>query len=123
LTLISGLARIKAFRPDAFITVRELVTVHNAQRIADYALKNNLPSMFEAAEFVRAGGLISYGINHAANWPRAVVFVDRILKGANPATLPVEPPQLELVINLKTAEKIGVKIPPEILLEANEVIK
>jgi putative ABC transport system substrate-binding protein len=54
---------------------------------------------------------------------RAAVYVDKILKGANPATLPVETPQLELVIILKTAEKIGVKIPPEILLEANEVIK
>jgi putative ABC transport system substrate-binding protein len=62
-------------------------------------------------------------VNHPANWRRAAVFVDKILKGANPATLPVEPPGLELVINLKTAEKIGVKIPPEILLEAHEVIK
>jgi putative ABC transport system substrate-binding protein len=62
-------------------------------------------------------------VNHRANWRRAAVFVDKILKGANPATLPVEPPGLELVINLKTAEKIGVKIPPEILLEAHEVIK
>jgi ABC-type uncharacterized transport system substrate-binding protein len=72
---------------------------------------------------VISGGLSSYGIDYTASWRRAAVFVDKILKGANPATLPVEPPQLELVINLKTAEKIGVTIPPEILLEANEVIK
>jgi putative ABC transport system substrate-binding protein len=72
---------------------------------------------------VRLGGLIPYGVNQPANWQRAAVFIDKILKGANPATLPVEPPQIELVINLKTAEKIGVTIPPEILLEANEVIK
>jgi putative ABC transport system substrate-binding protein len=62
-------------------------------------------------------------VNHRANWRRAAVFVDKILKGANPATLPIEPPQLELVVNLKTAEKIGVTIPPEILLEAGTVIK
>jgi ABC-type uncharacterized transport system substrate-binding protein len=73
--------------------------------------------------FVEAGGLISYGVNYPANWRRAAALVDKILKGANPATLPVEPPQLELVINRKAAEKIGVTIPPEILLEANEVIK
>jgi putative ABC transport system substrate-binding protein len=62
-------------------------------------------------------------VNHRANWRRAAIFVDKILKGANPATLPVEPPQLEFVINLRTAEKIGVTIPPEILLEASEVIR
>ena len=66
---------------------------------------------------------MSYGIDYTASWRRAAVYVDKILNGANPATLPVEPPQLELVINLGAAEKIGVRIPPEILLEANEVIK
>jgi putative ABC transport system substrate-binding protein len=62
-------------------------------------------------------------VNLPANWRRAAVFVDKILKGADPATLPVEPPQLELVINLRTAEKIGVSMPPEILLEASKVIQ
>jgi putative ABC transport system substrate-binding protein len=66
---------------------------------------------------------MSYSEDLPGNWRRAAVFVDKILKGANPGTLPVEPPQLELIINLKTAEKIGVAIPPEILLEASEVIK
>jgi putative ABC transport system substrate-binding protein len=66
---------------------------------------------------------MSYGVNYLANWRRAAVFVDKILKGVHPGTLPIEPPSLEFVINLKTAEKIGVTIPPEILLEANEVIK
>jgi len=79
--------------------------------------------MADDRRFPEAGPLFSYGVNYPANWRRTAVFVDKILKGANPATLPVEPPQLELVINLKTAKAIGVTIPPEILLEANEVIK
>jgi putative ABC transport system substrate-binding protein len=79
--------------------------------------------MNEQGHFAAAGGLMSYSEDLPGNWRRTAVFVDKILKGSNPATLPVEPPQLELVINLKTAERIGVTIPPEILLEASEVIK
>lgn len=121
--LESALARVKALRPEAFITIRELITVDQAERIATFGLRERVPSMYESAEFVRAGGLMSYGVNRASQWLRAAVFVDKILKGANPATLPVEPPQLEMVINLRTAKQLGVTIPPEILLEANEVIK
>jgi putative tryptophan/tyrosine transport system substrate-binding protein len=121
--LDNALGRVRELRPGAFIAVRELVTIHHAQQIVDYSLQHRLPSMYESAEFVRAGGLISYGINHRVQWPRAALFVDKILKGANPANLPVEPPQLELVLNLATAKKLGLTIPPEILLEANEVIK
>ena len=121
--LDNALAGIGALRPGALVTVRELVTLHHAQQIVDYSLRHRLPSMYESEEFVRAGGLISYGINYRAQWPRAAIFVDKILKGANPATLPIEPPQLELIINLATARKLGVTIPPEILLEANGVIK
>jgi putative ABC transport system substrate-binding protein len=66
---------------------------------------------------------MSYGIDYTRSWRRAAFFVDKILKGANPANLPVEPPQLTFAINLRTAKKIGVVIPPEILLEANEVIR
>ena len=79
--------------------------------------------MYHSAYFVRVGGLISYGVDYRANWHRAAVYVDKMLKGANSATLPVEPPQLELVINFKTTRKLGVTIPPEILLEANEIIR
>ena len=86
-------------------------------------LKSRLPAIYEARRFVTSSGLMSYDIDYTASWRRAGAYVDRIVKGANPATLPVEPPQLEFVVNLKTAEKIGVTIPPEILLEANEVIK
>ncbi len=66
---------------------------------------------------------MSYGVDFLGNWRRAAVYVDKILKGANPAFLPIEPPNLRFVLNLKTAKKIGVKFPPEILLEANQVIK
>jgi putative ABC transport system substrate-binding protein len=121
--LTAALASIVSMRPDALVTVRNLFTIHHADQIVEFALNNRLPAMFEARHFVISGGLMSYGIDYTTSWRRAAVYVDKILKGANPATLPVEPPQLELVVNLKTAKKIGVTIPPEILLEANEVIK
>jgi len=99
------------------------LTLRYAGQIADFASKNRLPLLADDSRFVKAGALMSLGINYPANWRRAAVFVDKILKRADPATLPVEPAQLELVINLKTAERIGVTIPPEILLEVSEVIK
>ena len=79
--------------------------------------------MFESRESAQAGGLLSYGVNDRTAWRRAAAFVDKILKGANPANLPVEAPQFELVINLGTAKKLGITIPPQLLLEADEVIK
>jgi len=121
--LDNGFARIKEMHPDAFITMREVLTVHHAKQIVEFALQNRLPSMYENTHFVEEGGLMSYGVNDTVSWHRAAVFVDKVLKGANPATLPIEPPQLEFAINLRTANKLSVKIPPEILLEANEVIK
>jgi ABC-type uncharacterized transport system substrate-binding protein len=121
--LNTAFARIVSMRPAALVTVRNLFTIRQAKQIIEFALQNRFPAIYEAREFVTSGGLMSYGIDYTASWRRAAVYLQKILKGANPATLPVEPPQLELVINLKTAEKIGVKIPPEILLDANEVIK
>jgi len=108
---------------DALIIERNSLTRRHPGQIGDFALKNRLPTMNNHRLFVKFGGLMSYGVNYPANWRRAAVYVDKILKGANPAILPVGPPQLELVINLKTAQKLGVNIPPEILLEANEIIK
>jgi putative ABC transport system substrate-binding protein len=116
-------AKVIASRPDALVTIRGLLSIRNAKKIADFAVKKRLPSMHQSKRFVEVGGLMSYGFDRSAIWGRAAVYVDKILKGADPATLPVEPPRLEFVINLKTAQKIGVTIPPEILLEANEVIK
>ena len=118
-----ALARIATMQPDALIIVRTTITLRHASKIARFALKNRIPSMNDNRYFVEVGGLMSYGADYLAMWRRAAVYVDKILKGANPATLPVERSQLEIVINLKTARKLGVTIPPEILLEANEIIK
>ena len=121
--LQKGFSNIRAVHPDALITLRSGLTPY-AKQIAAFAIENRLPSMYESRLFVKQGGLMSYGVDWPASWRRAAVYVDKILKGANPAILPVEPPpRFELVINLKTAQKIGVTIPPEILLEANKIIK
>jgi putative ABC transport system substrate-binding protein len=118
-----ALSSIAAMRPDGLITVPHLYTNQKITTIANLALEQRLPSLYPRKQYVEVGGLMSYDANREKMWRRAAVFVDKILKGADPATLPVEPPRLELVINLKTAEKIGVSLPPEILLEASEVIK
>lgn len=99
------------------------VLVRHARRIAELAARNRLPAMYHLRLFIEAGCLISYGVDNNAIWARAAVFVDKILKGANPADLPVEQPsKFELLINLKAAKAIGLKIPPAMLLRADEVI-
>jgi putative ABC transport system substrate-binding protein len=96
----------------------------NEKRIVGFALKSRLPSMFIGREAVEAGGLMSYGADLADSYRRVAYFVDRILKGAKPADLPVEQPtKFELVINLKTAKQIGVTIPQSMLYRADKVIK
>jgi putative tryptophan/tyrosine transport system substrate-binding protein len=96
----------------------------NAKRIAGFALKSRLPSAFNTRQAVDAGGLMSYGADLADGYRRVAYYVDRILKGAKPAELPVEQPtKFELVINLKTAKQIGVTIPQSLLYRADKVIK
>jgi putative ABC transport system substrate-binding protein len=96
----------------------------NGKRIADFALKSRLPSMYNGKEAVNAGGLMSYGADLADSYKRVAYFVDRILKGAKPGDLPVEQPtKFELVINLKTAKQIGVTIPPDVLARATRIIR
>ena len=94
------------------------------KQIVDFALKSRLPSVYSRREAVDAGGLIYYGADLADSYRRVAVYVDKILKGAKPADLPVEQPtKFELVINLKTAKQIGLTIPQRVLTRADKVIK
>ena len=96
----------------------------NRAQIVGLALRHRLPSVFQNREFVEAGGLLSYAPSTTANYQRAAVYVDKILKGAKPADLPVEQPtKFELVINLKTAKALGLTIPQSLLVRADEVIE
>jgi len=94
------------------------------KRIVDLALKNRLPSMFQGSSWVDAGGLMSYSTDEFGAFRRAAAYVDKILKGANPADLPVEQSaKFEFVINLKTAKQIGLNISQSVLYRADRVIK
>ena len=96
----------------------------NQKRIVGFALKSRLPSVYNRREAVDAGGLMYYGADDAESYRHVAYYVDRILKGAKPADLPVEQPtKFELVFNLKTAKQIGLTIPPEVLARANRLIK
>ena len=111
-------------RLSALISVRTSLLNTHAKPIADLAIKNRLPAMFEASEHVDEGGLVSYANSDAESFRRAAVYVDRILKGAKPSELPVEQPtKFELVINLKTAKQIGLTIPPQVLARADRLIR
>jgi putative ABC transport system substrate-binding protein len=96
----------------------------NQKRIVGFATKSRLPSVYISRGFVDAGGLMSYGADEADRYRRVAYYVDRILKGAKPADLPVEQPtKFDLVINLKTAKQIGLTIPPNVLARADRVIR
>jgi putative ABC transport system substrate-binding protein len=111
-------------RPDGLYVVASPLMRAYQKRIVGLALKSRLPSMYYNTEFVDAGGLMYYGADLAESYRRVAYFVDRILKGAKPADLPVEQPtKFEFVINLKTAKQIGVTIPQEVLARANRLIK
>ena len=98
--------------------------VDNRTRIVAFAAQRRLPAVFPDRDFAEAGGLMTYGPNLAANFRRAAYYVDRILKGVQPADLPVEQPmKLDLVLNLKTAQALGLTIPPTLLFQADEVIR
>ena len=108
----------------ALITLRNPTIVSNLIRIVRVAAQHRLPAMYDDREFVDAGGLMAYGTNFVDLYRRAAIYVDKILKGAKPADLPVEQPtKFELVINLKTAKALGLTISQSLLLRADQVIQ
>jgi putative tryptophan/tyrosine transport system substrate-binding protein len=110
--------------PDALVSVEDPFTGSYRKRITDFAIASHLPSLHGLREDVDAGGLVSYGANLAELARRAAGYVDKILKGAKPADLPVQQPtRFELVINLKTARLLGLTVPPSLLARADEVIE
>jgi ABC-type uncharacterized transport system substrate-binding protein len=111
-------------RVGALLVLSGPVYVLHRGQLADLAAKRRLPAIYNFREFVDAGGLLAYGPNIREFWRRAAVYVNRILKGAKPADLPVEQPtKYDLVINLKTAKALGLTIPPTLLLRADQVIE
>jgi putative ABC transport system substrate-binding protein len=111
-------------RPDALFVLWDYRTLTFRKDIAEFAATNHLPTSFPSMEFVEAGGLMSYGPNQHDIFRRTAAFVDKILKGAKPADLPVEQPtRFELVVNMKTAKALGITIPQTILVRADRVIE
>ena len=111
-------------RAGALIVPLEPMFNNQIERIVNLAAKNRLPGMYGDRQYVDAGGVMAYGANIVSTWRRAATYVDKILKGAKPAELPVEQPtKFELAINLKTAKQIGLTIPANVLARADKVIK
>jgi putative ABC transport system substrate-binding protein len=120
----ASFAAIRGGDSAALLTLADPFTRANRQRIVDFAARSRLPAIYETREFVEAGGLISYGPNLLAMQRRSATYIDRILNGAKPGDLPVEQPTaFELIINMKTANALGIKLSDSILARADEVIQ
>ncbi len=120
----NAFAAIARERPGALLILGDRLFLQNRARIMAFAAKNRLPGVYAYRELVEAGGLMSFGPSYSGMHRRAAYYVDRILKGAKPADLPVEQPtKFELVINLKTAKALGLTIPPSLLQRADQVIE
>jgi putative ABC transport system substrate-binding protein len=117
-------AQAKRERAQALITPPSSLISTQRSLVLDFAAKNRLPAMYPESEFVEAGGLMSYGPSLSDHWRRAADFVDKILKGTKPADIPVEQPmKFDFIVNLKTANQLGLKIEPNVLVRAQRVIR
>jgi len=120
----SAIATMTAERPDALFMITDVLTSRHIKQVVEFAAQHQLPTMFPSSWPVAEGGLIFYGPSLTESYRRATSYVDRILKGAKPADLPIEQPmKFELVINLKTAKALGITIPPDLLMLADKVIR
>jgi len=110
--------------PEALLLLADPFTINQRSRIVEFAAEQRLPAIYESSDFVDVGGLISYGPNISDQYRRAATYVDKILRGAKPADLPIEQPtKFELVINMRAAKALGIKFPNSILLRADRVIE
>jgi putative tryptophan/tyrosine transport system substrate-binding protein len=115
---------VKKFHINGALVTGGPVTTRNSTRIAELASKLRLPAIYNTRQFVEDGGLMAYGVNFGDIYRRAAIYVDKILKGAKPADLPVEQPtKFEFIINLKAAKQIGLMMPPNVLARADRVIR
>jgi putative ABC transport system substrate-binding protein len=122
--LDGAFATMLAEQPSALVVLADRVFLHGRDRIMNFARQQHLPGVYAYRELVEAGGLMSYGPNYAEMHASAATFVDKLLKGAKPADLPIEQPiKFELVINLKTAKALGIEVSPTLLATANEIIE
>ena len=123
-SLHSALQLLHTRRPSGFIVMQDPVLHDAAKTLAEFAIKNKIPAFHNYRAFADAGGLMSYGVSRTGLYETGATYVDKILKGAKPADLPMEQPsRYEFVVNLKTAKRLGITIPQSILLRADEVIK
>jgi putative ABC transport system substrate-binding protein len=124
LVVAKALSTVMVKRPDALLVLSDPVFGNHLAQITKMATENRLPAIYARREFAEVGGLLAYGPSFEDNFRRAAGYVDKILKGAKPADLPVQQPsQLELVINLKAAKALGLTVPQSFLLRADEVIQ
>jgi putative tryptophan/tyrosine transport system substrate-binding protein len=122
--LTTMFAELSKRKPLALVVTAEPFTMEHRSRILEFMARNAIPAMYEDSRFVEAGGLMSYGPNLSDVFRRSASFVDKILKGANPAVLPVEQPtKFDLVINLKVAKALGLTVPDSLLVSADKVIQ
>jgi len=123
-SLDAAFSTIGSARPDILVTLFDTVTLSNRGRIVEFAARHRIPAIYQLKEFADAGGLMSYGPSLQGMLRRTAIYVERILKGAKPADLPVEQPTtFEFVINVKTAKALGLTIPPSLMGRADQVIQ